>query len=454
MLTPEQVIPFLAHDDAEVRQHAVMYLAGAHDPSPATADDVWRAINEIGIANAGSLVDRLELLPQTDESIARTLAVLPTASGDLRPGLLRAIRSLDLGLARKHLDSIKAVENVTPDVIDHLEQRLALANEPVEPLWDRLMAQAAALEYKDLTEADALAAERLIEALARNPGFAAERTVALLRDESVWDWREVMAADLAGEMRLRTPEAIEALLDKLRDEDADILWETAGEALVRVGDESVVARLAERFPNEAWGFRISAAGVLGRIKRAESEAALVRLLAAEPDKEVATFLAASLLDLCPTDAGVLKEVRQLILDDRYEPGTADLRAMLLAAGAMAGYVPEEAAQWKAERDAERKRWESGTVDADGIMAAIHSRSISADDLGTVGHILGIPDSRPLAPLRPAQRGRGAGQGRRGATGYAPAQLAPPIRRQGAKVGRNDPCPCGSGKKLKKCCMKN
>jgi uncharacterized protein YecA (UPF0149 family) len=23
--------------------------------------------------------------------------------------------------------------------------------------------------------------------------------------------------------------------------------------------------------------------------------------------------------------------------------------------------------------------------------------------------------------------------------------------QGKKVGRNDPCPCGSGKKFKKCC---
>jgi preprotein translocase subunit SecA len=26
------------------------------------------------------------------------------------------------------------------------------------------------------------------------------------------------------------------------------------------------------------------------------------------------------------------------------------------------------------------------------------------------------------------------------------------RREGRKVGRNDPCPCGSGKKYKKCCM--
>jgi uncharacterized protein YecA (UPF0149 family) len=27
----------------------------------------------------------------------------------------------------------------------------------------------------------------------------------------------------------------------------------------------------------------------------------------------------------------------------------------------------------------------------------------------------------------------------------------PFRRSDAKVGRNDPCPCGSGKKFKKCC---
>jgi preprotein translocase subunit SecA len=26
-----------------------------------------------------------------------------------------------------------------------------------------------------------------------------------------------------------------------------------------------------------------------------------------------------------------------------------------------------------------------------------------------------------------------------------------LRRAGPKIGRNDPCPCGSGKKHKKCC---
>ena len=35
---------------------------------------------------------------------------------------------------------------------------------------------------------------------------------------------------------------------------------------------------------------------------------------------------------------------------------------------------------------------------------------------------------------------------------APASSAPVSVVIGAKTGRNDPCPCGSGKKYKKCCL--
>jgi uncharacterized protein YecA (UPF0149 family) len=30
----------------------------------------------------------------------------------------------------------------------------------------------------------------------------------------------------------------------------------------------------------------------------------------------------------------------------------------------------------------------------------------------------------------------------------------PLRRDSPKVGRNDPCPCGSGRKYKQCCGKS
>jgi uncharacterized protein YecA (UPF0149 family) len=37
-------------------------------------------------------------------------------------------------------------------------------------------------------------------------------------------------------------------------------------------------------------------------------------------------------------------------------------------------------------------------------------------------------------------------------GRAPATRTEPRTATGEKVGRNDPCPCGSGKKYKKCCL--
>jgi preprotein translocase subunit SecA len=44
--------------------------------------------------------------------------------------------------------------------------------------------------------------------------------------------------------------------------------------------------------------------------------------------------------------------------------------------------------------------------------------------------------------RELEQARMAGSG-----DQAPVQQ---VRREGAKIGRNDPCPCGSGKKYKKC----
>jgi len=57
-----------------------------------------------------------------------------------------------------------------------------------------------------------------------------------------------------------------------------------------------------------------------------------------------------------------------------------------------------------------------------------------------------PEPPPL-PVVPTPRGEPR-------TAEPAYHIAPaPYRREGPKVGRNDPCPCGSGKKFKKCCGK-
>ena len=70
-----------------------------------------------------------------------------------------------------------------------------------------------------------------------------------------------------------------------------------------------------------------------------------------------------------------------------------------------------------------------------------------------------PDDPPggrLAARR--RRRRRAGFARQQEAAIAASQQSTekkrePVRNVGKKVGRNDPCPCGSGKKFKACCMR-
>ena len=57
-----------------------------------------------------------------------------------------------------------------------------------------------------------------------------------------------------------------------------------------------------------------------------------------------------------------------------------------------------------------------------------------------------------APSTMQQAAREQAQQQQGSTG-AEVKKTDPIRNRGQKVGRNDPCPCGSGKKYKNCHMR-
>ncbi|MGH9734373.1 MAG: SEC-C metal-binding domain-containing protein [Candidatus Acidiferrales bacterium] len=72
------------------------------------------------------------------------------------------------------------------------------------------------------------------------------------------------------------------------------------------------------------------------------------------------------------------------------------------------------------------------------------------DTEAVRFLFLMQPARPEAEARQIeQRQRRQQQNLQFQAGAAQAE-APKTVRTGAKVGRNDPCPCGSGKKYKKC----
>jgi len=126
----------------------------------------------------------------------------------------------------------------------------------------------------------------------------------------------------------------------------------------------------------------------------------------EGDEHVAAYLVCAADELHPGE--MLEEIRVAYARHRVDAGVIGLDA-----------VEETAAQLR-ERVMSRLRVERGYV-SDAI-------ALFADDPD-------FGDDETPAPGAP--------------DAWAPEE---PYRRDQPKVGRNDPCPCGSGKKFKKCCM--
>jgi len=91
---------------------------------------------------------------------------------------------------------------------------------------------------------------------------------------------------------------------------------------------------------------------------------------------------------------------------------------------------------------------NATIDRDALYAFFHARVSSGrrrrQDLS---------QAEAVHKVAAAYDAQNTGQGSTAATSGALQEPTPtrPVVRQETKVGRNDPCPCGSGKKYKKCC---
>ena len=134
----------------------------------------------------------------------------------------------------------------------------------------------------------------------------------------------------------------------------------------------------------------------------------------------------------------LDAARKYITADPDHPESLGLCEVLIATAAMHGQTLPEEPRWRkrlAARDvrvaARMKRMDAGDLTA--FAEAMNERFPHLADLAEDEP----PPSR--APRLPAD------------DDSIPYERIEPIRNTAPKIGRNDPCPCGSGKKHKKCC---
>ncbi|GAC1475254.1 MAG: hypothetical protein NVSMB9_27330 [Isosphaeraceae bacterium] len=427
MLTPDKIKPFLLHEDRYIRRAALEYFENSCSTDPDLIPITLEIFSRFGKKNSDGITAASGFL-LTEPALEPVLNHLEN-SGDprevdyLNGVLVRAPGPLLLGRRSEILKQ----EKLSPASVMRIQRRCDLVAWSGERLWNELQDYARRSEDKpDTGEIDFDYVDDLIDALSPFDVPDVHTLCELLRSLRPEEgWLEIFVTDLAGARRL--PQAVPALVEKFQI-DTDYLLERSEIALARIGDPEAVLRIAAAFPDAPEHFKIYTPDLLGAIKHEVSEKALLSLLEHENDLTIRTLLCMALCELFSRDGidVVLREIAS-----GYDTTMTCLEDHLLPVAAVLGVELPDAKKWTQAREREEKRLAAH-------MAGLESldREFRAQEL-----------ERKASPLN-----RYAGlQQNDPATDHSSLALTTPIRRTTHKVGRNDPCPCGSGKKFKKCC---
>jgi hypothetical protein len=424
VLTPDRLKPFLVHEDRYIRRAATDYFAGhwSRDPDiiPLFLDACERYGDRDNLRGLSSL-DRLLL---TGHALDRVLGHLARAEdGDAIYQLNRAIVQAPGDLLAARQAEVLGHPKLLREVVPRIKLRCDLAGWTGPRLWDELQAYARRSEdKKDTSGIDHGYVGALVDAIARHEVPEDDTICRLLRSlEPEEGWLEIFLIDLAGARRI--PEAVPALVDKFHI-DTDYLLERSKVALARIGDPEAVRLIRAAYPTAPEHFKHYTSGIFGEIKHEESEQAILALLEVESDPTFRTILCVGLCDLF-SERGI--EVVRGEIASGYDAWYSSLEEHLLPVAEVLGIGLPEADSWRrqrAEQEEQRAARLAEMAELDRRFKASKARGI--DPFAR----LGTNEPVARAPL--------------------PA-VAEPVRRVEPRVGRNDPCPCGSGKKSKKCC---
>jgi hypothetical protein len=428
VLNPDRIKPYLTHQDKYLRDAAVEYLQDSWSRDPDLIPMVLDACDRFGLAENRRGIDACERFLWSEAALERVLELLDRTEDE---GLVHRLNQLlshaPAGLLLVRWDAVVDHPAVDPETVTVLERRREFADWTGERLWEELQDFARRSSESRYTNGlDLRYAEDLVEALAGH-GVPDDETVCrLLRElREEWGWLEIFLVDLAGARRIR--QAIPDLIDKFHI-DTDYLLERSKEALARIGDPEASRRLREIYPAAEEHFKNYTSNVFGSIKHDESESAILALLESETDPTFRTFLCMGLCALF-SERGVPVVIQEI--ESGYDSFLTTLEDELLPVVEVLGIELPQAPQWKAER-AERDREIARRI------AEFDGWGRRSDEAQARGGAVAPIEPRP-GPLAGSQLPEP----------YLP--VTQPIRKTGQKVGRNDPCPCGSGKKYKKCC---
>jgi hypothetical protein len=420
----------IVHPEKLARQEALRYFADCYSRDAEVMPLAIQSIQTYGRRNAFPNLHDLAHLMQSEATVEWAIRELHRVEDQAEdhdsyfPALSQLLTSADPQLVAPRADEILRSPGFFKELVPEFQERLQLASWDADQCWkelERICAEG--VGEHDSSEVDFGHASRVVEALARQGDKYLDRILDLLGQE-IEDFEndpmgllEIFLVMLAGEMRLER--AMPLVVKKLHAM-GEILSEQCVEALGKIGTDAAAEVVTKGWLDAEWDYRLYASSALEKIHSDTTVRKCLELLHQETDLSIRTSLAVALLGQF-ADEGI-EPVREMVQRRAYDAMSSDLMRKLVAISTVVGVTFPEYPIWKREVE---DRWAKQERRMKEMRAVLHA---------------------PLEPLgsskaAPAQEREDYRQGK-----------PTPFLRTEKQVGRNDPCPCGSGKKFKKCCM--
>lgn len=436
-LTTAQLMTGWLHPRRVVRNVVASHFADALTTDPDVTAHAIRGAREFGWQRFLTWGHQFTSLPLADEAavewvcgeVERTDIDAPAAN--LKWQLTRMLVKAEIGLAERHRARILGLPALGQAERQTLLTRLELAECPPAEAWRRLEDHCRmAAAGKTFADAKIPAAELLLEPLARAEGETAARVMDLLgrpraqiEGDEPAEWLAGLMIGLAG--RLRIEEAAPLIWD-LMSLDWDWYYDEAEAALTRIGTPGVVQLVRDRYPQATWDVRLYATTLLSRIRCDEATTAIAETLSAEDHDGLRAYLGRAAAAQC--DDRLVPLARGVLAENPADPERGEIRGLLVAFSHLSGHELPDRDEWERQVDEYDDRLSRLSDPDEGPLAGLFRRSGDEDDefeddeFGAWDAADDDPDDEPL--------------------------------QRGVRVGRNAPCPCGSGKKHKRCCLRD
>lgn len=398
MLSKEIIKPFILHQDPMIRNFVTQYFHDCYSEDPELMPLVLKSWEEFDSKGDNhTLLNYSTRFVQNEETIKAVLKQIAIKSVH-QYAFQQIFTHYDSKILRQYDDNI---EKLYGPFKKSALQRLELTGLSSDQLLEELYAIVAEGEGNFMNEFDYSYGRYIVWELATREDWTVDTVLAPLyqtfdgpfhssTDDS-YDGYDVEYDYLhIYLMMLAGEKKIEKAIPSLVNVlkcKGDLSRECAVDALIQIGSDEAVYATAKTFSEECWSYRLFSSNIFEKVKSTASETCILKILPTEDDIEIRTSLASGLCKLLSVKG--VSPVQQMI-NDGYAGSLLDLEEDFYILHVMNGLeLTPGLLEWKEEKKMKH-----------------------------------LSRSGPFARKQPVKTD---------------------------KIGRNEPCPCGSGKKYKKCC---